>query len=131
MARSHGGRPDRARSPRKRRGEERRSGRGRGSDDGRGARTDGTEVLERIQHRGICAVPIRSKRREKMKSPQSLRAWLSLALLFVVVAVPAYADPTSDLFALFNQANGAAASNGLNMGERVSLVTKIIASIAS
>jgi hypothetical protein len=66
-----------------------------------------------------------------MKVPQSLRAWLSFALLFVVVAVPAYADPTSDLFALFNQANGVAASNGLDMGERVSLVTKIIASIAS
>ena len=66
-----------------------------------------------------------------MKSPQSRGAWLGLALLFAAFAIPANADPTSDLFALFSQTSGVAAANGFNQGERVSLETKIIAAIAS
>ena len=66
-----------------------------------------------------------------MKSPQSCGAWLGLALLFVAIAIPANADPTSDLFALFSQTSGVAAANGFNQGERVSLETKIVAAIDS
>ena len=64
-----------------------------------------------------------------MKSPQSRGAWLGLALLFVAIAVPASANPTSDLFALFSQTNGVAFANDFTQGERVSLVTKIIGAI--
>ncbi|MEK6371813.1 MAG: hypothetical protein AABO58_03880 [Acidobacteriota bacterium] len=66
-----------------------------------------------------------------MKSPQTRSAWLGLALVFLVMAIPAYADTTSDLFNLFFQTSGVAANNGFNQGERTSLVTKVIAAIAS
>src|SRR2546421_3118293 len=66
-----------------------------------------------------------------MMRPRLVRAWLGLALLSLLVAVPASADPSSDLFALFFQTSGVAAANGLNMGERNSLVTKIIGAISS
>src|SRR5262245_52081377 len=64
-----------------------------------------------------------------MKRPRSLRAWLVLAFLVTAIAVPASADPTSDLFALFSQTNGVAFANDFTQGERVSLVTKIIGAI--
>ena len=66
-----------------------------------------------------------------MKSPQSRGAWLGLALLFAAFAIPANADPTSDLLALFSQTSGVAAANDFNQGERVSLETKVLAAIAS
>ena len=61
-----------------------------------------------------------------MSSSQSLRACLGLALVTVLIALPAAADPQSDIRALFFQTNGVAAGNGFNQGERVSLVTKLI-----
>ena len=64
-----------------------------------------------------------------MKRPLSARVWLALAFLLGAIAVPASADPTSDLFALFSQTNGVAFANDFTQGERVSLVTKIIGAI--
>lgn len=66
-----------------------------------------------------------------MKSPQTRRAWLGLAIAFLLMAIPAYADTTSDLFNLFFQVSGVAIANDLNQGERTSLVTKVLAAIAS
>jgi hypothetical protein len=60
-----------------------------------------------------------------MKRTRAIRACLGFALL-MVVAVPLHADPSSDLFALFFQANGVAASSGFTQGERISLVAKVI-----
>jgi hypothetical protein len=66
-----------------------------------------------------------------MKRPQAVRAWLGLAFLCLLVAVPASADPSSDLFALFFQTNGVAGANDFTQGERVSLVTKVLGAIES
>lgn len=66
-----------------------------------------------------------------MKRPRSVRAWLVLAFLLAAFAVPASADPTSDLFALFGQTTGVAFANDFTQGERVSLVTKILGAIES
>ena len=57
-----------------------------------------------------------------MKRPRMGGAWLGLALLFLLVAVPSGADPTADLFALFSQTNGVAFANDFTQGQRVSLV---------
>jgi hypothetical protein len=59
------------------------------------------------------------------------RAWLGLALVSLVMAIPAYADATTDLFGLFFQASSVADNNDFTNGERTSLVTKVIAAIAS
>jgi hypothetical protein len=64
-----------------------------------------------------------------MKRPRSARVWLVLACLSAAIAVPASADPASDLFALFSQTNGVAFANDFTQGERVSLVTKVIGAI--
>jgi len=52
-----------------------------------------------------------------------------LALACLAAAIPAFADPHSDVVALFNQTNAVAAANGFNQGERVSLVTKLIGAL--
>ena len=65
-----------------------------------------------------------------MKSLKTRSAWLSLALIFLAVSVPAHADTVSDLFALFFQASTIANNSGLTFGERTSLVTKVVAAIA-
>lgn len=64
-----------------------------------------------------------------MKRPRSVRAWLGLALVFLVVAVPAYADVTSDLIALFFQVDNTASNAGFTQGERNSLVVKVIGAL--
>ena len=66
-----------------------------------------------------------------MKRSRLGGAWLGLALATLFVALPACADPASDLFALFSQTNAAAFANDFTQGERVSLVTKIIGAIDS
>jgi hypothetical protein len=65
-----------------------------------------------------------------MKNPQTRSAWLSLALILLVVSVPAHADSVSDLFGLFFQASTIANNSGLTFGEKTSLATKVIAAIA-
>ena len=59
------------------------------------------------------------------------RVWLGLALLLCAVALPVFADTNSDVRALFFQASAVAAANDFNTGERVSLVTKVVAALRS
>lgn len=66
-----------------------------------------------------------------MKSSRTRNAWLGAALILLTLAVPAFADPQSDVLVLFNQTNGVAAANDFTQGERVSLVTKLIGALAS
>lgn len=64
-----------------------------------------------------------------MKNFTTRGAWLGLALVLLSLAAPAFADAHSDVLALFNQTNGVAGSNGLNQGERTSLVTKLVGAL--
>ena len=66
-----------------------------------------------------------------MKGLRPVRLCFALALFSAFIAVPASADPGSDLFALFFQVNNVANNNGFTQGERVSLGTKVIAAINS
>lgn len=64
-----------------------------------------------------------------MKSFRTRSACLALVLL--ALAAPAFADPHSDIVALFNQTDVVAANNDFSQGERVSLVTKLIGALAA
>src|SRR5262245_9045330 len=66
-----------------------------------------------------------------MKSPRTVPGWFALAIVFVAVTVPVYADAASDATALFYQASAAANNADLNQGERNSLVTKVIGVMAA
>src|SRR5205085_9372537 len=69
-------------------------------------------------------------RREPMKR-RPVRVWLGFALLLFAVALPVCANTNSDVRALFFQTSAVAAANEFNTGERVSLVTKVIAALRS
>ena len=60
-----------------------------------------------------------------------VRVCFGLTLLLLVVALPACADTVSDVRALFFQASDVAKASGFNQGERVSLVTKVVAALRS
>ena len=60
-----------------------------------------------------------------------VRVWLGFALLLFAVALPVCANTNSDVRALFFQTSAVAAANEFNTGERVSLVTKVIAALRS
>ncbi len=66
-----------------------------------------------------------------MKRSRLGGAWLGLALVTLFLAVPASADPASDLSTLFGQTNAVAFANDFTQGERVSLVTKLIGAMES
>ena len=61
-----------------------------------------------------------------MKTPRRFPGWVAVAIVFVAIAVPVYADAHSDATALFFQASAAANNAGFTAGERTSLVTKVL-----
>jgi len=65
-----------------------------------------------------------------MSTSKSRGVGLCLALLLLVTAVPASADPSSDLSQLFGQVITTSFANDLTQGERTSLVTKVVGAIA-